>query len=382
MNLRNILKRAYYRAFKAFAVVLLPVSAEQIKFEKVSKILIYGTMGIGNMIMFTPTIKAIRKRFPNAHITLLVAKSGCEEVVKGCSLVDDIIKTKPGRWQSFKLAVKIRRRRYDLLVSSFHGVGLKTVTTLSNIPWRIGHCSSPGWISHYDDLYNIQVRMERDEHEIDRGLNLARALGIKSDDDRPFFYVLPEDREFASIFLKQHEVYEKDMIVGVQVDSWHAQRWKQWPIDKLAIVCDLLIKRNVKVIVFGAPNHSSNLNKLLVKMKHKPIVALGKTTIKQAGALVERCNFTICNDSGLMHISAALQTPVIAIYGPTDFYRTSPSRYGNQHIIIRNDLECSPCFRLDGDAKVLACPHRLCLNSITAQDVFDVAESLIAGKQR
>ena len=81
-----------------------------------------------------------------------------------------------------------------------------------------------------------------------------------------------------------------------------------------------------------------------------------------------------------MHVSAAVGTPVGAIYGPTDYHRTSPRRYGEEHIVLRKELPCSPCFRIAGEDAVINCQNRLCLDAITIQDVTGVAERMIARK--
>jgi ADP-heptose:LPS heptosyltransferase len=283
-----------------------------------------------------------------------------------------------------KLVKQIRDEKFDLLVSNFHGATFRSVTLFSNIPYRAGHCTSPGWKNPSDFLYNIKVRMEECEHEVDRDLRLAKAIGIKDTDDSPMFHVSKKDRVSANNFLQQNDIRDGDLTVGIQIGTWHVQEWKRWDITKLALVCDRLIEDyGARVIVLGAPQHLKELETLLGSIKHEIVIALGKTTIKQSAAIVERCDFTICNDSGLMHITAAMGTPVIAIYGPTDYHRTSPCRYGELHIVIRKELECSPCFRMAGDEdNVISCPHRNCLESITVEDVLIAVKKVLAQKPK
>jgi len=380
---RSALRKAKCYAFKVLAKLLFSLPAQPLDPENVEKILIYGNMGIGNMIMFTPTLKAIRRHFLNAHITLLVAQSGCEEVVEGSSLVDKIIKAKPGRWETLKLVRQIRNSHFDLLISNFHGVGFNLITTFSGIPYRVGHCTSPGWKSYYDHLYNIKVRMLEYEHEIDRDLHLVEALGVTVTDREPVFHTTDEARAFVEDFLAQNRICADDLVVGIQVGTSRHQSWKQWDFTRLAQVCDHLHEQyQAKVIALGSPKHQEELDTFLRLVKHKPIIALGRANLKQAAAIVEQCDFTICNDSGLMHVSAAVGTPVIAIYGPTDYHRTSPHRYGKQHILLRKELSCSPCFRMGSDNTVINCKARVCLDSITVQDVMEEAERIIARKAR
>jgi ADP-heptose:LPS heptosyltransferase len=103
-------------------------------------------------------------------------------------------------------------------------------------------------------------------------------------------------------------------------------------------------------------------------LKGRISLAAGKTSVKQVAALIEQCDLLICNDSGLMHTAVAVGTPVAAIYGPTDFRRTAP--LGDRNTVIRHELPCSPCFKLEGDDQVQACPHHDCLMTITTDEVL------------
>src|SRR5204862_179683 len=97
-------------------------------------------------------------------------------------------------------------------------------------------------------------------------------------------------------------------------------------------------------------------------------LAAGRTSVKQVAALIEQCDLLVCNDSGLMHMAQAVRTPVVAIYGPTDIRRTAP--LGEHNVVIRHELPCSPCFKLEGEDLVHACPHHDCLMTITPAEVF------------
>ena len=110
------------------------------------------------------------------------------------------------------------------------------------------------------------------------------------------------------------------------------------------------------------------IREMIQGVKGRVSLVAGKTSVKQAAALIEQCDLLVCNDSGLMHVAVAVGTPVTAIYGQTDFRRTAP--LGNQHTVIRHELPCSPCFKLEGDDQVHACPHHDCLMTITPAEVL------------
>lgn len=350
-----------------------------VKPNGVKKILIMGDMGIGNMIMFTPTLKAIRRRFPSANITLVVRHTGCEEVVRGSSLVDNIEKTKANIVETFKFLKTVRNKRYDLLINTFIRQNSDLfIGMFGGIKFRVAHSKSYGWEGRFDAPYNIKVQMNKNEHEIDRHLRLAKACDMQILDDSPVFHISQEDDNYAEEFITQHGIDNGDLLVAIQVTPRNHQPWKHWRYDRLAEVCNQLKERyGAEIVLLGAPQHKKELATIVGYMNHKPIVALGKANLKQAAAIVKRCTFTISSDTSLIHISAVVGTPVIAIYGPTDLSRTSPLRYGKGHIILRKELACSPCYKLEGEDKVLACSDRRCLDMITSEDVLRCAERLI-----
>jgi lipopolysaccharide heptosyltransferase II len=147
-------------------------------------------------------------------------------------------------------------------------------------------------------------------------------------------------------------------------------RWKQWPLERFRELIEGLSREraDLLVILFGSPNESAMVEELARGVASNVLIAAGKTTVKQVAALIERCDLLVCNDSGLMHTAVAVGTPVVAIYGPTDIRRTAP--LGPSHTVIRRELECSPCFRLEGEDQIHLCPHHNCLMTITADEVF------------
>ena len=358
--------------------------------SEVRKVLVYAYTGLGNFILYTPTLRVLKKGFPNANFTLLHSgDTGCQEVVTGSSLFDDytVVKRDAKWYTRLKWIYKLRKEKYDLIISEFHNNHpfLILLTVLCGAPYRAGHITSPGWNNNWDFIYNIPVKMKKDQHERDRYLELARALGTSSeeDDKKPFIFIEEDDIEFATNFLVNHNCNEKHKIISVQVGTSPAMRWKQWNLKKYGMLCDKILKlKNTKIILHGSPAERKMIDKVAEDISDSnAIIAAGEVSIKQAAAIIEKSDMLICNDSGLMHVAVAVDTPVIAIFGPTDYTRTAP--LGEIHKMIRKDLECSPCFKLDGKEKVENCPYDYkCLNSIGVDEVFKVVlEKLKGGEQ-
>ncbi len=363
-------------AEKALKIYLSMLPRVAFNPDKIERILVFAYHGLGNFIMYTPALKLLRERYPNARIDLQVGNNtGNEEVLAGASLFDNIynLPYSVGLRGWLKRLRDIRATRYDITINEFHSHSwqLAVTITFSRAKFRIGHVTSPGWsekFSHYSFVFNVPVQMREDEHEIERYLDLVAAAGAKkvtAREAQTFIHLTDSDRRFASEYLPSNR-----LVIGIQPGTSPTMRWKQWSLERYRELIEQLITEqpDAQIVLFGAPNEVKMIEELASGLEKQVKIAAGKTTVKQVAALIERCALLVCNDSGLMHIAVAVGTPVLAIYGPTDFRRTAP--LGEQHAIIRHALPCSPCFRLEGDAQVKACPHHDCLNTISTEEVL------------
>ena len=200
---------------------------------------------------------------------------------------------------------------------------------------------------------------------------MLRVINISNPDTRPFFYVDKNSEAHAAHLLDKLGIEKNDLVIGLQPGSFAEMQWKRWSAEKYAQLADRLIHAyGAKILLFGSPSEKKLVEEVKRMMRREPFIMAGTTTIKQAAALLQICNFLVCNDSGLMHVSAAVGTPVFAIYGPTDYVRTAP--YGEGNTLIRNNIACSPCFRIEGSEIVENCPHHKCLNDISVDMVFQI----------
>lgn len=361
--------------------------------EKIERILVFAYHGLGNFIMYTPALKLLRERYPNARIDLQVGNNtGCEEVLVGAGLFDNIynLPYRAGMRAWMNRIKEIHATSYDITINEFHSHSwvLALTIILSKAPLRVGHITSPGWserFSRYSFVFNLPVLMREDEHETERYLDLVSALDVEKiaeDEVKPFMHLTDADRNFAQAFIASHnqtnnkaQLHAKK-ILGIQPGTSPTMRWKQWPLERYRQLLERLLveQPEAKIILFGAPNEAKMIQELAAGLGANISIAAGKTTIKQVAALIERCDLLICNDSGLMHVAVAVDTPVVAIYGPTDLNRTAP--LGKGHTVIRHALPCSPCFKLEGDEEVYLCQHHDCLMNISADEVFHQVQKI------
>jgi len=385
MSAMRVLKEAIWLPAETVVRVYFD-SLERQEFapEKIERILVFAYHGLGNFIMFTPALKLLRERYPNARIDLQVGNNtGSEQVLAGANLFDNIYSLPySAGWRAWlRRAREIRETRYDLTINEFHSHSwpLTLLIAASNAPFRLGHVTSPGWshrFSRYSFAFNIPVAMREDEHEVDRYIDLVVAAGarrVAAANAKTFIHLTSEDREFANRFLADGDTSSAS-VIGFQAGTSPAMRWKQWPIERYREVISRVISErpDTRIILFGSASEEEMIREMIDGLKGNIAVAAGRTSVKQVAALIERCDLLVCNDSGLMHAAVAVGTPVVAIYGPTDVRRTAP--LGERHTVVRHELPCSPCFKLEGDDQVHACSHHDCLMTITSSEVFEAID--------
>jgi heptosyltransferase-2 len=381
MQAKNVFRGALKSLFKGVLGAWLSSLPRPATNPPIERILVFAYHGLGNFIMFTPALKLLRERYPEARIDLQVGNNtGCEQVLEGAGWFDNVYNlpysSSAAAW--LRRAREIRRTRYDLTINEFHSHSwpLALLVAASAAPFRLGHVTSPGWgpeFSQYSFVFNLRVTMRSDQHEIDRYLDLMAAIGIEKPDYRSAgtsVHLTEKDRDFASDFLRGDGYRETTSVVGFQPGTSATMRWKQWPVERWRSLLDRLVAEApaARIVLFGSSSEAPMIEKMAEGLGPRVLLAAGKTSIKQAASLIEACDVLVCNDSGLMHVAGAVGTPVVAIYGPTDFSRTAPLGAGNS--IIRHELPCSPCFTMEGEERVRACPHHDCLMTISPDEVL------------
>jgi lipopolysaccharide heptosyltransferase II len=377
-SIKRLLETAVNYIVRLLAIILLRPQKGQLPSDKIKRILVYGQMGIGNIILFTPFLKALRRYFPHSEIKVLfLNRNGAEQVLEGSDLADEIVV-----WdyrhltyrQRLKEIWKLKNWKPDLIVSRFasYPVDIALVTLLSRAPYRVGHVSSGGWQGRYDYLHNYPVKMAENEHDLDRYLHLASDVGIPTVDRRPSFYISTDDEKAAGAFLRLHGIGEGEPFVTIQPGTSQAQSWKRWGAEKWASLSGGLLRDNIKIVAVGSPDEKDMIERIYDTPAARPIIAAGELTLKQTAALIKRSLLLVCNDSGLMHVAVAVDTPVVAIYGPGDPARTAPR--DKRHVVIRKELPCSPCVSMGGTARVEACQNRICLDTIKVEEVVRAVE--------
>jgi heptosyltransferase-2 len=339
------------------------------------RILIIRTDRIGDMIISTPVIKALRRAYPGAYIAVLV-RPYTVSVIRGNPYIDEVIVYDKKTVESdpvsfFGFVGYIRSKKFDITLVLHPTNRVHLLAFLAGIPRRVGYDRKLGWLLT-DRLPYTQVQGKR--HQRDYMLDIIRHIGIEPGDLSYDIPVDPEAERWA------RDLFEKE---GLSADTKVAVLnpgascpSKIWPAAGYAAVGDYLAGRlGFKVIVLGGPQalDVKTCRDVIAAMKIKPLDLAGKVDIPQTASLFRRVHLVISADTGPMHIASAVSVPLVVIFGRNQA-GLSPLRWGpvnaNSRVLHRN-VGCVKCLAHD-------CTRDFaCLKAITVEDVIAVVRSLI-----
>lgn len=333
--------------------------------DRVHRILIRGVNWVGDAVMTTPVIARVRKAFPRAKVSLLV-KPWVAGVFEGNPHLDEIILyERDGRHKGvaglLRLARELRGARFDLAILLQNAIEAAIIAVLARIPHRFGYnTQGRGFLL---TTAVIRDRSTKALHHADYYQALLSAVGWVEDVQAPRLYVSDGAQERAGALLEEEGVRLAEGIAALNPGATYGPA-KRWPADRYAALADRLVADlGMRVVLTGAHADGPVASAVRSHARHadRIIDLTGRTDIQLLAAVLKRCAVFVTNDTGAMHVAAALGVPVVAIFGPTDPRTTSPV---GRHVRLRHPVPCSPCLLRE-------CPidHR-CMTGISVDDVF------------
>lgn len=335
------------------------------------RILIWEQNWLGDVLFSTPFIKALRKKFKDAYISVIIDPS-CKEMLEGNPEIDDLILyDEKNRHQAImgkiKLIVQLRKKNFDAAFLLHRSLSRVIITGIAGIPRRIGYF----YKKRNFILTDVVDLPEAPLHKIEYFLGIARYLGCDISDKNLEFFISESDRSYIGEILRQNAIKKEDPFVVINPGA----NWgpKTWPEENFAELSDRLSKTyNLKIVISGAEKDIEKALRIQGKALNKLIILCGKTTLKQLGALFEKSKLVISGDSGPLHIALAVRSKpkVIALFGPTSPELTGPYGSGNYRI-IQKDVGCEvPCYDV-------ACSDNRCMKAISVGDVMEKIRAFI-----
>ena len=341
--------------------------------EQVARIAILKFVGLGNLVLASPTLASLRQRFPGAHITFITLAAN-RRLLETNADVDEVVYFDAGclcsvGLSAWRLLWHLRRGGYDAMVdrepySRFTAL----MAGLSGIGWRAGF-DAPGHAR--GQMFTLPVAYTNDMHMVEAFHTLAERLGCprpETLDLTPLSWSLA-DEAAAEIFLMQHGADGERPLVGMHVGTGDNATVRRWPAARFGQLADALIEEyGVQVVFTGSPKEAPLVQAAVDTMRQPAINSAGHLSIPQLACAVSRCSLFVSGDTGPLHMAAALRVPILGLYGPNTPALYGP--WGDSHAVIYHQLPCSPCISNLND-KLTKCPHGQCIQSITVAEVLE-----------
>lgn len=344
----------------------------------IRRILIRANNWIGDVVMISPAVRAIRRHYPGSRIAIL-GKSWVLEALRGNPYYDDLIEydnlgAHAGTIGRLRLVRQLRAARFDLAVLFQKAFEAAALAALARIPVRVGYATDLRRA-----LLTLPVpKADPGAHHVDVFLGIARALGCGIEDRRPFFHLSGDDRERGRSLLAAAGVRDDMNLIALHPGASKAPRG--WHPERFAALGRRLAERlSARIVLIGGPDDEVLLSRIETDLPRGMRVATGRgLPIRHLASVLERCRICIGNDSGPMHLAAALDVPTVGIFGPGAPSRTAPIGGPGRVATLWKEYPCSPCrqkfFR--------ECPpspafRPFCLEEISVDEVETAALGLL-----
>ncbi len=338
---------------------------------------------IGDTILTVPFLRNLRRAFPGARIDLMVAPYS-SDALRGIPYVDEMIVYDPptihadsrGRHRTFlskaRFVADLRARRYDKAYVLKRSFSSAAIAFLSGARERIGFDTEGRGF-----LLTRRVPYRHDRHEVLNFLDVLRADRVPVVDDHLEAWISREEAAAAGAFLAGKGVAEGDRIVAVH--PFCANPARAWHEDGFVATANALQERfGVRILLLGGTRDREMAARIAGRIRPAPVTAVGDTDLRQSMALLSKCALLICNDSGIMHLSAALDLPLIALFGPQSPVKFGP--WGKRCRVLYRRFPCSPCrqkFFEECDPSPRGKP--MCMEAIAADEVIGAAQAALSG---
>ncbi|MDD5496285.1 MAG: lipopolysaccharide heptosyltransferase II [Candidatus Omnitrophica bacterium] len=337
------------------------------------KILLIRLDKMGDIILSTPAIKAMRNAYPNSHIAFM-AQPYVHDILKGNPYLDEVIlydkkERERGFFRNLRFVLKLRKKKFDLAVAFHPSNRTHMITFFAGIPERIGYDKKMGYLLTRRIPHTKQFGLK---HEIDNVLDLLRYMGVEAKEKELYVSVGEHNERHAEHIFRDNGIGKDDIIVALNPGASCLS--KKWPWENFVKVADGLADRLAARIVIVASAEDKPIgNKIAEALKARPIDLSGATTVGDLASILRRSSLLISNDSGPVHMASALGTPTIVIFGRSN-RGLAPARWGptgKRSKILQKDIGCEICLAHN-------CKKGFkCLEAITVEDVLDAAKTLL-----
>jgi lipopolysaccharide heptosyltransferase II len=327
------------------------------------KILLIRLRRIGDIVMTTPAITALKRALPRSSLTYVVEEP-FRRLVEGNPDLDEVLVVPPHQnfFSFLRFIRRLRRESYDLAIDFHGGPRASRIAWLSRAKRKAGYA-----LKHKGFLYDVRVPRSRGGapvHSVENHLNLVRAAGVRVEEPWPPLFLPPagkEEKERIDSLWTDHGLSKAEVVV-LHVGA--GNEFRDWGADNLAALAGSLAGlEGIRVVLVGATQDASRAGDIRKTCPADILSLAGKIDLIELREVIVRAALFVGPDSGPMHIAATTRTPIIALFGPTLPAHFAPWRAGAT--LIEKPLDCRPCKQ----RRCLTEDFR-CLRTITVEEVF------------
>jgi len=357
-------------------------STRRMRQDEPERILVVKTHAIGDLLMVTPSIAALRLLFPRAQIAVLTGIWSAD-VLRGNPDVDEVIELpddllfKHSIGGLLRLAKRLRGMRFDLAAIFQPSAPVHAIAALAGVPRRVGFDLNG---SGFSLTTRLPWSPNSGRFIGDNYMDLPRQLGF--DGTAPGNVLVLSDAEKGAAFDKHLTEYVNrgQRLIAVCPGGGKNPRdrvdAKRWPADRFANVAQTLAQETgSRVLVLGGQDDEAALDAVIDRIPFKGICPR-ETTVRELACLISFCSLVVTNDSAPVHIAAALEVPCVTIYGPTNALAVGP-RVATHHV-VKSSAECSPCY---SNERFPGCNDPFCVREIAVDAVLEAARKAFAERE-
>ena len=345
--------------------------------KNIRNILLIQLGDIGDVVLSFPCVRALRENFPQANIVVAVREKA-KELIKDCKWATDVIaiNNSKKRWYQ-KIGyqkdffLRLRKFHFDLAVDMRTGTRGAILAFLSGARQRIGFYAADGKLWRNKVFTHLAMpEIKVGCHMVEYNLSLLAEYGIKTENIRPVHDILVRKHQIAAALFRKYNIPSNRPVVAIQPFSlW---KYKEWGVDKyIQLINQLISEYNVTVIITGSSVERARAEKIAGMCGNGVYNLAGETSIGMLAAVLKACRLFIGADSAGVHISAAVGTPTVSIFGPAATFAWAPK--GKEHCVVQKKLPCVPCNLKGCQGGGIS----RCLEELTVEEVIPVVKGQI-----
>lgn len=341
---------------------------------KPQKIVVRMPNWIGDLVMATPILTDLRQAFPQAHITAM-CRTPLSELLREDPDINELFSfSKVGgfgrRSEKRDIIEKLRRGKYDLGILLTHWFSSAWWFWQGSVARRLGYdCNGRRFL--LTDRVPLPENIHN-QHLVITYKMLLQPLGISVSKTQPRLYLTQKEIDGATTLLKQLGVSKNHLVVGINPGATYGSAKCWFPQRFREVTEKLLQDESLCIVYFGDQTTTPLVKEICRELPPRVINLAGLTSLRELASLIKLCDVLLTNDSGPMHIAAALQTPLVALFGSTNEVVTGPYQTGK---VIHKHVECSPCYQR-------VCPIDFrCMKQIEADEVVREITVLLQAKK-